>query len=69
MTHPHIPTTKNIVITTHGEEILLSKKLHVRKGVKIKSNVNTLNIHLWHLAVNSMSAPFNEFEYNDYINE
>ena len=52
-----------------GEEILLSKKLHVRKGVKIKSNVNTLNIHLWHLAVNSMSAPFNEFEYNDYINE
>lgn len=52
-----------------GEEILLSKKLHVRKGVKVKSNVNTLNIHLWHPVVNSMSAPFNEFEYNDYINE
>jgi len=50
-----------------GEEILLSKKLHVRKGIKIKSNIKTLNIHLWHPVVNGMDAPFNEFEYEDYI--
>lgn len=51
-----------------GEEILLSKKLCVRKGLKVKSNKNTVNIHLWHPVTNSMSAPFNEHLYNDYIN-
>jgi GR25 family glycosyltransferase involved in LPS biosynthesis len=51
-----------------GEEILLSKKLNTKKGVKIKSNVNTRNIHLWHPVVNKLKAPFNEFEYENYIN-
>jgi GR25 family glycosyltransferase involved in LPS biosynthesis len=51
-----------------GEEILLSKKLSTKKGVKIKSNVNTKNIHLWHPVVNKLRAPFNEFDYDDYIN-
>jgi glycosyltransferase involved in cell wall biosynthesis len=51
-----------------GEEILLSKKLTLKKGLKVKSNQNTLNIHLWHPVTNTMSKPFNEFEYDDYIN-
>ena len=51
-----------------GEEILLSKKMNTRRGVKIKSNVNAKNVHLWHPAVNSMKKPFNEHDYTEYIN-
>lgn len=51
-----------------GEEILLSKKLVVKRNLTVKSNVNTKNIHLWHPTTNSMKAPFNENEYEDYIN-
>lgn len=51
-----------------GEEILLSKKLQKRLGLKVKSNKHTLNIHLWHPVTNTMRKPFNEHEYEDYIN-
>jgi GR25 family glycosyltransferase involved in LPS biosynthesis len=51
-----------------GEEILLSKKLQLKQGLKVKSNRNALNIHLWHPVTNSMDEPFDEFEYDDYIN-
>jgi len=51
-----------------GEEILLSKKLVVKKNLIVKSNINTKNIHLWHKATNSMKAPFNEHNYEEYIN-
>jgi GR25 family glycosyltransferase involved in LPS biosynthesis len=50
-----------------GEEILLSKKLVLRKNLKVKSNVYTKNIHLWHPVVNKMNKPFNELEYSEYI--
>ena len=51
-----------------GEEILLSKKLATKKGLLVKSNVNTKNIHLWHPVTNKMKKPFNENEYNFYLN-
>jgi GR25 family glycosyltransferase involved in LPS biosynthesis len=51
-----------------GEEILLSKKLQTKFGLDVKSNVNALNIHIWHPVVNEMSSPFDEFKYDDYIN-
>ena len=51
-----------------GEEILLSKKLQTKLGLKVKSNNNALNIHLWHPVTNKMKKPFNEFEYDEYIN-
>lgn len=52
-----------------GEEILLSKKLQTKYGLMVKSNVNSLNIHLWHPVENEMKEPFNEHKYEDYINE
>lgn len=52
-----------------GEEILLSKKLQTKLGLTVKSNCNTLNIHLWHPVTNSMSKPFDEFEHDSYIND
>jgi GR25 family glycosyltransferase involved in LPS biosynthesis len=51
-----------------GEEILLSKKLQTKLGLKVKSNVNAINVHLWHPVTNEMSAPFDEFKHDDYIN-
>ena len=51
-----------------GEEILLSKKLCVRKKLTVKSNVHTKNIHLWHTVTNSMKAPFDERNHDEYIN-
>jgi GR25 family glycosyltransferase involved in LPS biosynthesis len=51
-----------------GEEILLSKKLATKKGLLIKSNINTKNIHMWHPVINKMNKPFNEHEYEEYIN-
>jgi GR25 family glycosyltransferase involved in LPS biosynthesis len=50
-----------------GEEILLNKKLNTKRGLKIKSNCNTINIHLWHPVIHSMKAPFNEYDHNNYI--
>ena len=50
-----------------GEEMLLCKKLSVKKGLKIKSNKNTINIHMWHPVTNKAKKPFNEFDYNEYI--
>jgi GR25 family glycosyltransferase involved in LPS biosynthesis len=52
-----------------GEEILLSKKLQTKKGLKVKSNVNAINIHLWHPVVNKLKQPFNENLYKDYIDD
>jgi len=51
-----------------GEEILLSKKLCARKKLTVKSNVHTKNIHLWHPITNSMKAPFDERNHDEYIN-
>jgi GR25 family glycosyltransferase involved in LPS biosynthesis len=51
-----------------GEEILLSKKLQTKLGLKVKSNNNALNVHLWHPITNKMKKPFNEFEYDEYVN-
>lgn len=50
-----------------GEEILLSKKLTIKKNLKVKSNVYAKNIHLWHPVINKMQKPFNELEYKEYI--
>lgn len=52
-----------------GEEILLSKKLQTKLRLEVKSNCNALNIHLWHPVTNEMKKPFDEFEYDDYIND
>jgi hypothetical protein len=51
-----------------GEEILLSKKLQTKLGLKVKSNNNALNVHLWHPITNKMKKQFNEFEYDEYVN-
>lgn len=51
-----------------GEEMLLCKKLTLKKGLKIKSNCNTKNIHLWHPIINTHVKPFNETEHESYIN-
>jgi GR25 family glycosyltransferase involved in LPS biosynthesis len=51
-----------------GEEILLSKKLVTKQNLKVKSNCNTKNIHLWHPTINKMNKPFNENEYGFYLN-
>lgn len=51
------------------EEILLTKKLALKYNLKIKSNVNTLNIHLWHPIVNTRkkSAVEHMQEYESYL--
>ena len=50
-----------------GEEILLSKKLTFKRNLKVKSNVNTRNIHLWHPVTNKMTEPFNENKHIEYV--
>lgn len=53
------------------EEILLSRKLTEKFGLKVKSNVNTLNIHLWHPITNTRAKQVNEHfeEYKDYLSD
>jgi GR25 family glycosyltransferase involved in LPS biosynthesis len=52
------------------EEILLSKKLTEKFGLKVKSNVNALNIHLWHPVTNTRLKQVGEHieEYKEYLN-
>jgi len=51
------------------EEILLTRKLTEKFNLKVKSNVNTLNIHLWHPAVNTRKKTAIEHmqEYESYL--
>jgi len=52
------------------EEILLVRKLTERYGLKVKSNVNTLNIHIWHPQTNTRLKQVTDHfkEYEHYIN-